>query len=110
MQKYATNEWIVEKTPEALDSLGIILIRNKITDKTDVIKLSHSYDLDAQIEFGNNRTTLFGNYISDHVAKSDPKSLVMANTRGNMELMETMYALNCIPNTFNNHNGFLGEV
>lgn len=110
LQKYATDEWAVEKTPEALDSLGIILIRNKITDKIDVIKLSHSYDLDAQIEFGNNRTTLFGNYISDHVAKSDPKSLVMANTRGNMELMETMYALNCIPSTFNNDNAFVGEI
>jgi hypothetical protein len=34
----------------------------------------------------------------------------MQSTRGNVELMETMYALNCIPSTFNNDNAFLGEV
>lgn len=110
LQKYSNKQWIVEPTPDALDSLGIILVRNKTTDRIDVIKLSSTFDLDAEIGYGNNRTTLFGNFVSDHVAKSQPNSLVMQSTRGNVELMETMYALNCIPNTFNNNNGFLGEV
>ena len=110
LQKYANEDWIVEETPEALDSLGIILVRNLTTDRIDVIKLSSTYDLDAEIGFGNNRTTLFGNFVSDHVAKSQPNSLVMQSTRGNVELMETMYALNCMPSIFNNDNAFLGEI
>lgn len=110
LQKYANDKWEVIKTPEAFDSLGIILVRNILTSKVDVIKLSHTYDLDASINFGNNRTTLLGNFVSDHVAKTSPNSLVMSNTRGNMELMETMYALNCVPSIFNNDNGFVGEI
>lgn len=111
LQKYANKQWeVIKDVPEVLDSLGIILVRNTLTGKTDVIKLSYTFDLDAKIEFGNNRNTLFGNYVTDHVAKSQPNSLVMENTRGNMELMETMYALNCIPSTFNNDNGFIGEI
>ena len=110
LQKYANKNWIVEPTPEAFNSLGIILLRNINTNKIDVIKLSSTYDLDASINFGSNRTTLFGNFVSDHVAKSQPNSLVMQSTRGNIELMETIYALNCIPSTFNNDNGFIGEI
>lgn len=110
LQKYANDNWKVEPTPEALDALGIILLRNLTTNKIDVIKLSSTYDLDAEINYGNNRTTLFGNFVSDHVAKSQPNSLVMQSTRGNVELMETMYALNCIPSTFNNDNAHLGEI
>lgn len=110
IQKYANEDWTVEETPEALDSLGIILVRNLTTDRIDVVKLSSTYDLDAEIGFGNNRTTLFGNFVSDHVAKSQPNSLVMQSTRGNVELMETMYALNCMPSIFNNDNAFLGEI
>lgn len=111
LQKYANNKWmVVDNSPEVFDSLGIILVRNLLTGKIDVIKLSYTYDLDAKIEFGNNRNTLFGNYVSDHVAKTSPNSLVMSNTRGNMELMETMYALNCIPSLFNNDNAFIGEI
>jgi len=34
----------------------------------------------------------------------------MQSTRGNVELMETMYALNCMPSIFNNDNAFLGEI
>jgi hypothetical protein len=60
----------VEPTPEAFDSLGIILVRNITTNRIDVVKLSSTYDLDAEIGYGNNRTTLFGNFVSDHVAKS----------------------------------------
>lgn len=110
LQKYSNNQWEVEPTPDALDSLGIILVRNKLTNRIDVVKLSSTFDLDAEIGYGNNRTTLFGNFVSDHVAKSQPNSLVMQSTRGNVELMETMYALNCLPNIFNNDNGFLGEI
>ena len=110
LQKYANKDWTIEPTPEAFDSLGIILVRNITTNRIDVVKLSSTYDLDAEIGYGNNRTTLFGNFVSDHVAKSQPNSLVMQSTRGNVELMETMYALNCIPSTFNNDNAFLGEV
>lgn len=110
LQKYANKDWTIEPTPDALDSLGIILVRNTTTNRIDVVKLSSTYDLDSEIGFGNNRTTLFGNFVSDHIAKSQPNSLVMQSTRGNVELMETMYALNCIPSVFNNDNGFLGEI
>lgn len=110
LQKYANDSWKIIPSQEALESLGIILLKNKFTGRVDVVKLSYTYDLDARIGFGNNRTTLLGNYVSDHVAKSQPDSLVMQSTRGNVELMETMYALNCIPNTFNNDQGFIGEI
>jgi len=34
----------------------------------------------------------------------------MDATRGNVELMETMYALNCMPSLFANNNAHLGEI
>lgn len=110
LQKYANDNYEIVPTPPAYDSLGMIFIRNKITDRIDVIKMSHTYDLDASLSFGNERKTLFGNYMQDQAAQNIPDSLVMQATRGNIELMEAMYAINCIPSIFNNGNGYLGEV
>jgi hypothetical protein len=88
----------------------MILIRDTYTGRTDVIRVSHTYDLDASLSFGNERKTLLGNYMRDISAKGLQDSLVMDATRGNVELMEVMYAINCMPSLFNNGNGFLGEI
>lgn len=110
LQKYANERYEVISTPPAFDTLGMILIRDIYTGRTDVIRVSHTYDLDASLSFGNERKTLLGNYMRDTVAKGLQDSLVMDATRGNVELMEVMYAINCMPSLFNNGNGFLGEI
>ena len=110
LQKYATNVYSVVNTPEAFDALGIILVRNTLTDQIDVIKLSPTHDLDAKFNFGNGKNTLLGNWLSDQAVKSRPNNRIMDATRGNIELMETMYALNCIPSLFTNNNAHLGEI
>lgn len=110
LQKYANDQYRVIKTPPAYDSLGMIFIRHLGTDRIDVIKVSSTYDLDASLSFGNERKTLLGNYMQDQAAKNLPDSLIMDATRGNVELMEAMYAINCIPSLFNNGNGYLGEL
>ena len=110
LQRYANTRYEVVSTQPAYDALGLILIRDKYTDRIDIIKVSSTYDLDASLSFGNERKTLLGNYMTDQSAKNLPESLVMQATRGNIELMETMYALNCLPTLFNNGNGFIGDI
>ena len=111
LQKYATNLYEVVDTPEAFDALGMILVRNTLTDRIDVIKLSSTHDLDAKFTFGNGKNTLLGNWLSDQAVKSRPNNRIMDATRGNIELMEAMYALNCIPSLFKqNGTAHLGQI
>lgn len=58
------------------DSSGILFIKNKITKGTRVVILNH--DLPKNIDFGNDRSNIFGNFISDNKAR-------MLNPRGSMK-------------------------
>ena len=111
LQKYALDTYEVVETPEALDALGIILIKNIITNKIDVIKISSTHNLDAKYNLGRNRNTILGQFLTDQEVKRQfTKEKIIDATRGNIELMETMYALNCVPSIFNNDKAILGEI
>lgn len=107
--KYATHEWeVMENLPEVFDQYGLILLRNKYSGLISVVKITNKHP-EMKVKTGKN-TTLLGKYLSDAAARQLPKSLVMESTQGNIELMEAMSALNCIPNFFKGGTNMLGEI
>lgn len=111
LQRYALDTYRVVDTPPALEALGIILIENQYTHRIDVIRISPTPNLDAKYNLGRGRNTLLGGFLTDQKVKRQfTKEKIMDATRGNIELMETMYALNCIPSVFNNNLSILGEI
>lgn len=105
------NETNVENYPAILDELGIVLIQHKLTKAIHVIKLTNedprklialgvSTEDELNKQGKSTNTTLVGFFEEDSVAKSRPQELVLNSYRGNIELMEAMLAINCLPNLF----------
>lgn len=121
LSKYVTTGWeVIEDVPEALNHLGIILVKNKFSGQIDVIKISNVtwQDLDEKVLLGgvtsndkrNVNSTLTGNFENDILQKQRPNSLVLDSTYGNIELMQTMHALDKLPRLFMNDNAAIGEI
>ena len=85
-----------------LDHLGVLLFENLYTGLIDVVKISDFYDPTMKTDFGKNRTTLLGNFMSDDLVKSTSNNQVLEGVQGNIELMETMLILNHMSNLFKN--------
>jgi hypothetical protein len=58
----------------------------------------------------NVNSTLTGNFENDILQKQRPNSLVLDSTYGNIELMQTMHALDKLPRLFMNDNAAIGEI
>ena len=101
-----------DDTTAALEQYGIILIKNKLTRQIDVIKLSNASDLTEIVPLGDAKRnhTLFGHFQNDYQANKDPENKAMESTIGNIELMETMAALDCIPNLFARDMAQIGNI
>ena len=121
--KYMNKNWIVEDNSDLpiLDQLGIIIVRNKVTDVLNIIKLSNTtwQDLRSPVLLGgaslkdvkrNTRKLITGNFESDIKQKQRPESMALESTYGNIELMQVMNIINMLPNRFNNNNAILGEI
>lgn len=112
-QKYANAKWeVMEDAPEVLDQLGIILVKNIDNKSIDVIKISKR-KLKRAINLGSKespRKTILGTYQSDDIEYANSNSLVMESVEGNIELMETMAAINCLQKLFANDSAYLNEM
>ena len=102
LNNYANSDYeILDNYSEALDSLGIIMIRNIVSRKVDIIMWDNSpHALEEQVKLLGNRETLTGCFESDIIAKNKPNELVLKSTHGNIKLMQIMATINEIPEVF----------
>ena len=115
LSKYAEPQYEVlddNDTTRALEQYGIILIKNKLTRQVDVLKLSSYSNLSETIPLGDAKRnhTLFGAFQNDYQADKDPENKAMESAVGNMELMEAMRAIDCIPSLFARDLSSIGSI
>lgn len=121
IERYGNNNYeILTNYEEALNRLGIILLRNTVTKKIDVLAVDTSHFnftdtvyLGGDTSKSKKRTTITGTFVNDIIARNKPESLVMESTYGNVRLMEIMAAINQMGNLFSGQEGqasILGEV
>lgn len=113
MRKYCNANWKVMegKNYEALKHFGLIVLYNQGTKQFDFVKIStqnhkfkHVFDKNS-----HNRNTLAGAVKTDVYYASKEDSLILENTVGNIELMETMIVINNLKNIFGT-NGIVGNM
>lgn len=107
MARYCNDNWEVVDC-EPAEYLGCILLRNKLNNQIDVVKISTSL-LKRPREFVKGRKGLTGAFESDIVSQNRPNSLILESVTGNIELMEAMLVLNNLPQLFQ-ENAIVGEV
>ena len=120
VERYGDGNYdIVTNYEDTLEKMGVILLRNKITRKIDVVTVDNGfYDFEDTVYLGGDtnknqkRTTLTGTFVNDTIAKNKPNELVMQSTYGNIRLMEVMAAINEMVPTFheNGTHAILGSV
>lgn len=113
LARYTMFGWEVKEGPEILNSLGIIILKNRFTNQIDVIKVSNVtwQNLDDTVKLGgvsqfdpsNKNSTITGNFEPDVVQKQKPKSQVLNSNYGNIELMQTTDIINHLPRLFGKH-------
>lgn len=106
MQKYTSGYYSLYKDlpkelTKKLDMLGIILLKNNLTNSFEVIKISKN-NLRAQLNNGKSRENLLAKFEEDINEDSKSDSYMLKAKFGNIDLMETMIALNLIPEEFEN--------
>lgn len=112
LDRYSTEDYVIlDNYKESLERLGIILVQNIHSKRIDVIVCdTNSRYFDDQIILNGKNTVITGSFESDIVAKNKPNQQVLESTYGNIKLMQTMAALNSIPQVFQGENFILGEV
>lgn len=95
LNRYAKHDYeILDHYEDACNALGIILLKNKWTNKIDVLVVdTNNRFFNDEIKLGNNKN-LLGSFISDIEAKNMPNELTLTSCYGNLRLMEVMAALN----------------
>lgn len=107
LSRYCNSNWeLVDCEPA--EYLGCLLLRNKLTNQIDVVKISTSM-LRRPRELVKGRRGLTGAFESDIISQNKPNSLMMESVNGNIELMEAMLVLNNLPNLFE-ENAIVGEI
>lgn len=105
--KYCNRNWEVLEC-EPAEYLGVILLRNKLTNQIDVVKITTSI-VKYNRMFGKGRQGLTGAFEPDMVQATKSKSLMLESVNGNIELMEAMLVLNNMPELFEG-NALVGNV
>lgn len=119
LQKYANGNWEVMKgnAGNTASQFGIIILRNKLNQRQiDFLKVSTARDLKNQHYYmddnnnkDRNRSNLTYAFETDIVEKSKGESSGMLKAAdGNIEMMETMFAINELKSIFN--DGFQGGI
>ena len=103
LNKYCSGAYEVYSVSEEMDRklgfFGIVLLKNNITNNIEVIKISGN-NLRAQLNNGRTRENLIGKFEEDINENSKSDSFMLKAKFGNIDLMETMIALNFIPEEF----------
>lgn len=96
--QYCNKDWEVIPS-EVGRHFGIVMLRNKITDQIDIIKISTAY-LKYVKHLNNGTTLLTGAFEPDVKEKVNDRSLMLESANGNIEMMETLLFLNTMPAQF----------
>lgn len=106
---YTTGQWIIQETPEIIESEGIILLKNKETNQLDVIVIT---DKLLETEFKLDKGSyVMGQYQSDVSEDSNTESLAFKSNEGFIEMIKAGVMLNQMPNLFaNNTDGVIGNI
>lgn len=107
LKPYCNGNYRVVNLPKQFDQLGILLLENIETNNFEILKLSNNY-LKTYLKMGG-RTNLTGRFEEDIVEDSNSNSLMLKGIYGNVELIETLLALNQIPKVFA-HRGSIGKI
>lgn len=106
---YTTGQWIIQETPEIIESEGIILLKNKETNQLDVIVISDKL-LESEYELDRGKY-ITGQFVSDIEEDSNTESLAYHSNEGFIELIKAGVLLNQMPKLFdNNTNGVIGNI
>lgn len=112
LERYCSGAYEVYKLPkdveEKLDFFGIVLLRNTLTNSFEIVKISNN-NLRAQLNNGKTRENLIGKFEEDITEDSKSDSYMLKAKFGNIDLMETMIALNLIPEEFEN-SGVISRI
>lgn len=108
--QYCNSNWEVVPS-EVGRHFGIIMLRNKITNQIDVIKISTAY-LKYIKHLNKDTTLLTGAFEPDVREKTNDQSLMLDSANGNIELMETLLFLNTMPAQFGGeyNNACIGNI
>lgn len=101
LKRYIENaeyEVIEDGVPKAFESLGIVLLKNKLTHDIEVVKLTTQM-VTRKIDPLNKNKLITQCFAADIVDKSSANFLLEA-VNGNVELLETMLAINLISRVF----------
>lgn len=109
LEKYVNGHWEIQNEGfETLESLGMLVMRNTITQQLEVIKVSNKpVHTETKI---NNRENITGVFEPDIVEDNNDRSLILKSNWGNIELMEAMLALNQCPSLFDNNQAGLSQI
>lgn len=114
-QKYCNPNWTVEKIP-ACTALGIVCIRNKITNQIDFIQVTsqnltylHKYK-DTNGKYVKDRTNLTYGFESNIVESHNSQSYMLQAYTGNIKLMECMYVINKLAAKFQDGAAKVGHI
>lgn len=113
LEKYLNGNWEMmggdqEDGWAALENLGMIGFKNKITKAIEIVKVTNRDT--HQPCYLNGRTQLVGKYQPDIIEDNKSDSLMLEAVYGNIEYMEAMLALNANPDLFDNGNAALAQV
>lgn len=113
LEKYLNGNWVMKNSAhndgyKALEDLGILVFQNNITNNFEFVKVTNrNTHLGC---FLHGRKHLTSKYEPDIVEDNKSDSLMLDAVYGNIELMETMLAINANPDLFDNGNGSLGQI
>lgn len=111
LKKYVesgTYEVVEDGVPKAFEHLGIVLLQNKITKNIEVLKLTTQM-ITRRVDPRNKNKLITQCFASDIVDKSSTNFLLDA-VQGNVELLETMLAINLIPRVFRRENAKVHSI
>lgn len=114
-QKYCNPNWQVIDLPVGL-ALGMVFIRNKITNQIDVIQVSgenleylHKFQ-DKNQKYVNTRSSLVYAFEDNIVEEHNSQSYMLPAYTGNIKSMECMIAINCLAEMFQGEGVKVGHI
>lgn len=104
--KYFNGQWEVYEGDEALNYLGVIILQNKLTGQTNIIRIS-TQNLTEKVKL-NKGKYITGHFQADIVEDQKPNSLMLEAIQANVEYMDTMYIMNQYTGLFKEQT--IGEI
>lgn len=105
---YRNGNWEVVTGDKRLLDFGIILFRNKVSGRIDVINISNESlnDLHSM----KKGTELLSGHIHDDIVEISKNSRMLKAVEGNIELIRTMTVLNNLTGFFDPNKSFIGNI